>query len=147
MAKLFLKRTLSGFIGADETSDGLVRKFKIGEIYRAEIVKPRNYLHHKLCFALLSLTYANQERWTDFRKFRRALALAVDYVDEVVTVEGEVVKIPRSLSYDECPDEIEFQKVMPKMMTVCAEILHNMDLKELEEEVARYADEHYGRAA
>lgn len=147
MAKLFLKRTLTGFVAADEVSAELTRKFDVGDIYRADIVRPRNYKHHKLCFALLSLTFANQERWTDFRKFRRALALAVGYVEEIVGVDGVITEVPRSLSYDECPDELEFQTIMPKMMTVCANILHDMDLNELEAEVSRYADEHYGKAA
>ena len=38
-------------------------------------------------------------------------------------------------------------RVRPKAMTVCARILRMNDVAELEAEVSRYADEHYGRAA
>ena len=38
MARLYLKRTLSGFAPADEPSADIARKFKVGEIYRADII-------------------------------------------------------------------------------------------------------------
>ncbi len=146
MARLYLKKTLRGFDPADEPSQELWRKFKVGEIYRADVVKPRSYQHHKLCFALLSLTYANQERWTNFESFRKAVAIAAGHTEELVTVHGEIIRLPASLSYDAL-DEIEFTQVFGAMMTVCAEILHGMNLQELEGEVSKYCDEHYGQAA
>jgi Protein of unknown function (DUF1367) len=145
MARVYLKKTLRGFEPADEPSIELWKKFKQGEVYRADVVKPRSYQHHKLCFALLNLTYANQERWSNFESFRKAIALAAGHTEEIVTVHGEIIRLPKSLSYDAL-DEIEFTQVMGAMMTVCAEILR-MTVPELEPEVSRYADEHYGRAA
>lgn len=145
MARMYLKRTLSGFAPADEPSMEVWKKFKQGEAYRADVVKPRSYLHHKLCFALLNLTYANQERWNNFESFRKAIAIAAGHTEELMTVHGEIIRLPKSLSYDAL-DEIEFTQVMGTMMSVCAEIL-GMTAPELEPEVSRYADEHYGRAA
>ena len=145
MARIYLKRTLSGFAPADEPSLELWKKFKPGEVYKADVVKPRNYLHHKLCFALLNLTYANQDRWSNFEKFRKAVAIAAGHTEELVTVHGEIIRLPKSLSYDSL-DEVEFTQVMGAMMSVCAEIL-GMTAPELEPEVSKYADEHYGRAA
>lgn len=146
MAKLYLKRTLTGFVPADEASQAVARKYKLGDVYRADVVKPRSYQHHKLCFALLGLTFENQERYTNFEKFRKAVAIAAGHTEELITVDGEVLFVPRSLSYDEL-DEVEFSEVMPRLMTVCANILGGMDLGELEAQVALYADEHWGRAA
>jgi hypothetical protein len=144
MARLYLKRTLIGFSPADEPSQELAKKFKVGEVYRADVVKPRSYAHHKLAFALLNLTYNNQERWTNFESFRKAVAIAAGHTEELVTVEGEVLYLPRSLSYDAL-DEVEVTKVFGAMMTVCAKILHDMGIAELEGEVSRYCDEHYGQ--
>ena len=76
MARLYLKKTLRGFEPADEPSLEAWKKFKQGEVYRADVVKPRSYQHHKLCFALLNLTYVNQERWSNFESFRKAVAIA-----------------------------------------------------------------------
>jgi len=145
MARLYLKKTLRGFEPADEPSMELWRKYKLGEIYRADVVKPRSYQHHKLCFALLNLTYANQERWTDFESFRKAIAIAAGHTEELVTVHGEIIRLPKSLSYDAL-DEVEFTQVFSAMMNVCAEIL-GLTAPELEPEVSRYCNENYGRAA
>lgn len=144
MARLYLKRTLSGFVPADEPSAELARKYKTGEVYRADVVKPRSYQHHKLCMALLTLTYQNQERYTNFDMFRKAVALEAGHVNEIIKLDGEVVLEPGSLSYDAL-DEVEFTRVMASMMTICAQIL-DVTEPELAGEVSRYADESLYRA-
>jgi hypothetical protein len=145
MARLYLKKTLTGFAPADEESRLLGRKFKRDEIYRADVVKPRSYQHHKLCMALLNLTYQNQERYTNFEIFRKAVALAAGHCEVIPTIDGELLTIPGSLSYDAL-DEVEFTQVMAAMMTVCCGIL-GMNAPELEAEVSKYADDNYGRVA
>jgi hypothetical protein len=146
MARLYLTKTLSGFVPADEPSQDVWRKFKLGDAYRADVVKPRSYQHHKMAFALLNLTFMNQDRYQNFELFRKAVAIAAGHTEELVTVDGEIVNLPKSLSYDAL-DEIEFTKVFASMMTVCAHLLHEMGMEELEAEVSKYCDEHYGAAA
>lgn len=145
MARLYLKKTLSGFTPADEPSAQVWKKYAQGEIYRADVVKPRSYQHHKLCFALLNLTYANQEQYDSFDSFRKAVAMEAGHCEELVGISGEIYRLPKSLSYDAL-DEIEFTQVFGAMMTICAKLLR-MTVPELEPEVSRYADENYGRAA
>lgn len=145
MARMYLKRTLSGFAPADEPSAELWKKYKTGEVYRGDVVKPRSYKHHKMCFALLNLTYANQERYTNFETFRKAVAIEAGHTETLITIPGEKIDLPKSLSYDAL-DEIEFTQVFGAMMTVCAAILR-MTVPELEPEVSRFADETYGRIA
>lgn len=151
MATIYLKRTLAGFIPADEESLQLCRKYKQGEVYRADVVKPRSYKHHKLCLALLNLTYETlpekyAQTYPTFEMFRYAVAEESGHVEAYVNLKGEIKTFPKSISYDAIPDDIEFGKVMAAMMTICARILHVTE-PHLEEEVAKYADEHYGRAA
>lgn len=146
MARVFLKRTLAGFAPADEASADACRRFKVGEIYRADIVKPRSYQHHKLVFALLSLTFANQDRYRNFDDFRKAVAMAAGHSKEYVSVDGEIWREAGSLAYDAL-DQAEFEALFPKMMDVCALLLHDIDRAELAQEVEKYASEHYGRAA
>ncbi len=146
MARLYLRKSLHGFVPADEPSMEVWKKYKWGETYRADVVKPRSYQHHKLAFALLNLTYSNQERYSNFETFRKAVAIAAGHTEELTTVDGEIIYLPKSLNYDTL-DEIEFTKVFGAMMSVCAKILHNMGIDELEAEVSRYCDEHYGQAA
>jgi hypothetical protein len=151
MARIFLKRTLTGLVAADEPSASLLRKYKVGDVYRCDIVKPRSYKHHKLCMALLNLTYEHlpekySKSYATFNQFRYALALEIGHSESFVSLDGEIMTLPKSISYDAIPDDVEFGKIMAAMMTVCARIL---DVTEpmLAEEVARYADAHYGVAA
>jgi hypothetical protein len=139
MARMYLRKNLSGFVPADEPSMEIARKFKVNEIYRADVVKPRSYQHHKLCFALLNLTYANQERYSNFEDFRKAVAIAAGHTEELVTLHGEIVRLPASLSYDTL-DEVEFTRVFAAMMTVCSELL-GVERPDLQMEVDRYAGE------
>lgn len=143
MARLYLVKTLTGFIPADDPSRETWKRYKLGEEYRADIVKPRNYKFHKLCFALLSLTFENQEQYDQFNLFRKMVAIEAGHVEIVTSPDGELFPQAKSLSYDEM-DDIEFGELFPKMMDVCARILHDMDLKELEREVEIYASSHYG---
>jgi hypothetical protein len=151
MARIYLHRTLTGFVPADEASKELTRKYKVGEIYKADVVKPRSYKFHKLCMALLNLTYENlPERYSmsyaTFDQFRYAVAEEAGHAESYVSLQGEIKTRARSISYDEIPDDVEFGRVMAAMMTVCAKILQ-VEEPILAEEVARYADQHYGHAA
>lgn len=144
MARLFLKRTLAGFVPADEPSAELTKRYKVGEVYRSDIVKPRAYRHHCLCMALLTLTYENQERYDNFEHFRKAVAVAAGHVEELITLDGEVLLQPKSISYSAL-DQVAFERVFHQMMTVCTKIL-DVSEPELAGEVSRYADETYGAA-
>lgn len=143
MARVYLKRTLNGFSAADEASQEIVRRYKVGEVYRADVVKPRSYQHHKQMFALLDLTYNNlpdryKAIWPTDKAFRRGLAQAVGHVEEFATPDGEIHTIPLSLSYDDVPDEVDFGKIAGLMMAVCAELL-GVDVPDLAAEVAQHA--------
>jgi hypothetical protein len=151
MAKLFLKKTLAGFTPSDEPSVEAAKRYKLGEVYRADIVKPRVYKDHCRCMALLSLTYENlpeqyENQWPTFQAFRRAVSEAAGYVEEYVSLEGEVRKSGLSLSYDAIPDNMDFLRVFADMMTVCTKIL-DVSAPELAAEVSRYASDKYGVAA
>lgn len=145
--KGFIRKTLSGWAPADEQSQTMHKRHKAGQVYRADIVQPRNYKHHCLFMALLDLTFQNQEKYTDDWAFRTAVALEAGHVKQFVNLDGEVCFMPLRYSYDDIPDEQDFTKAFGAAMTVCAGILRMNDLDQLEAEVSRYADEHYGRAA
>ena len=145
--KGFIKKTLTGWVPADEQAKAIHKREKLGSVYRADIVQPRNYQHHKMFMALMDMTFENQDTYTDDWAFRSAVALEAGHVRQFVTLDGELHLIPLRYSYDDIPDEQDFAIAFAKAMTVCARILHMNDLQELEAEVSRYADEHYGRAA
>lgn len=141
--RVYLRRTLDGLAASDEEAAEALLRYKVGEMYRCEIVKPRSYQHHKLVFALLALTYSNlpdryRSIWPDARAFRRGLADAVGHHSEYVTKDGEIRKFPRSLSYDDMPDEGEFSEIAARMMAVCSELIGVAE-PELAAQVEQYA--------
>lgn len=135
---IHLTRTLSGLVPADEEAKQIMRRWKIGETLKCAVRKPRCYTNHKRYFALLNLTFENQEKYRNFEHFRKAVQIAAGHVDELITLDGELLLMPKSISYDAL-DELEFSKVFAETMAVCAGILGDLDLGELQAEVARYA--------
>jgi hypothetical protein len=122
----------------DDESQSVLRKHKAGSEFWVEIRKARNPKHHRLYFALLKLTFDNQERYENFELFRKAVQIAAGHVDELVTLDGEVLMLPKSVAFDSL-DEDEFTQVFCDAMAVCAKILGDMDLDHLRQEVERYA--------
>lgn len=145
--KGFIRKTLTGWVPADEQARHIHQREKLNQVYRADIVQPRNYRHHCLFMALVEMTFMNQDVYKDEWSFRSAVALEAGHVKQFVTLDGELHMVPLRYSYDDIPDEQDFTKAFGAAMTVCARILKMNDLDELEAEVSRYADEHYGRAA
>lgn len=135
---IFLTRTLAGLVPADEQAKQAVRKWNMGETLRCSVKKPRCYKNHKHYFALLNLTFDNQEKYRNFEHFRKAVQIEAGHVDELITLDGVIVLLPKSIAYDTL-DEMEFGKVFAETMTVCAKILGDLDLDELRIEVERYA--------
>lgn len=135
---IFLTKTLTGFVPADEEAKHALRKYKVGETFRADVKKPRCYTNHKRFFALLNLTFENQEQYRNFEHFRKAVQIEAGHVDELITLDGEVLLLPKSIDYSTL-DELEFQVLFGQTMTVCARILGNLNLDELQAEVMRYA--------
>lgn len=136
--KVYLRKTLSGWEPADDEAKAVYRKHKLGDVVRGDITKPRNYQHHKQYFALLNLTYENQDRYRNFEHFRKAVQIEAGHVDELITLDGQVVLLPKSIDYSTL-DELEFSVVFGQTMTVCARILGDLELQDLEQEVMRYA--------
>lgn len=140
MARYLLKRGLQPtFAATDDEGLAMFRKLKPGEEVWCEIKKARNPKHHRQYFALLHLVFDNQEKYRHFEHFRKAVQVAAGHVDELITLEGEVLLIPKSVDYASL-DEIEFSKVFSETMAVCVDhFLKGVDLNYLRDEVSRYA--------
>lgn len=145
--KGFIRKTLTGWVPNDDQAKHIHNRQKLNQVSRADIVQPRNYRHHCMFMALVELTFQNQQTYKDEWAFRSAVALEAGHVKQFVTLDGEIHLVPLRYSYDDIPDEQDFSIAFGKAMTVCARILRMENLDELEAEVSRYADEHYGRAA
>lgn len=138
MAKLYLKRSLSGFIPADEASSELMRKYKVGEAYRAEMVRPRDGVAHRRYWALINIVLQNTEQFKSAELLHQYLKIRAGHCTPVVNKStGEVYLIPASISYSTL-DEVEFQKVWRAVVdVVCEEIIPGITEAEIEYEIQK----------
>lgn len=140
MAKQLLKRGLQTvLVPTDDESLAAIKRLRPGEEIWCDFRKARNPKHHRQYFALLHLVFENQEKYRHFEHFRKAVQIAAGHVDELITLEGEVLMLPKSVDYASL-DEIEFSKVFSETMAVCVDnFLQGVDLNYLRDEVSRYA--------
>lgn len=81
-----------------------------GEILRVEYRRPRNIRFHRKYFALLRVAFQNQDYYATEQQFRTALLIGLGWCDTFIRQNGEVLYIPKSLSFAGM-DEDEFEKV------------------------------------
>jgi hypothetical protein len=111
VADVYLKRTLGGFTPADQESADSMKGYKVGDTYRAKIVKERLHKNNarwwKLCEIIRDNTegYASKEQVSDHIKI---LCGHTTTVHSKLT--GEMYHLPNSISFSAL-DEIEFQEV------------------------------------
>lgn len=123
---------------ADEVATDAIRKFPAGEIYEIEIKRPRNLKFHRKAFALMQLAYENQENYTEFDKFRRALVIEAGYFDDLRLLDGTTVREAQSLSFAKM-DEDDFGKLYNALInTILRVVLPGVDRPELEAQVEQF---------
>lgn len=144
MSKVLLRMGLDRSLRAmdDEAKEALSR-IKAGRDVWCEIRQARNPKQHRLYFGLLTLVWENLpehlgEIYQSVEVLRKAVQIKAGFVDPLVTLDGEIISIPRSMAWDQL-DQDEFAKLFPRVMAVCAELLGGVGLHELEEELARFA--------
>lgn len=139
MAKILLRKRLDGsLVPMDDQAQESLKRIKAGTDCWCEVRVARDPIRHRRYFALLTLTFENQEQYTNFEIFRKAVQIAAGHVEEIITLEGEVMLQAKSICFEQL-DEVGFSKVYTETLTVCAKILGDMGLDDLEYEVMRAA--------
>lgn len=138
MSELFLKRTLHGFTAADEGSQDAMRKFKMGETYRANVVKPRNLRNHRRYWALVNLVYQNTEGYASAELVHAHLKLLAGRCSPVVSkATGETFLVPESISFS-AMDEAEFQEFWARCIkAVCEHIIPGIEVDAVQYEIEK----------
>lgn len=123
MARMYLKRTLGGFVPADDASVETAKRFKLGESYRAEMVKPRSRKtlgrYWVLCQMILDNTemFRSKEQVSDFLKLRSG------HTTQIASAKtGEIFHVADSIDFDSL-DETQFQEFWSRACDVIAEDL------------------------
>lgn len=86
-------------------------KLREGIIYTMRYKQDRNARHHRKLFAIAQLIIDNVPEgnpWEDKTPYQliKATEIPLGYVDETITLSGEIIMMPQSISFEEWPQEI-----------------------------------------
>lgn len=138
MADLLLKRTLAGFAAGDEASANLMRKYEIGQTYKATVRKPRIGVDHRRYWKLLSVVCENSEQFESVELLHEYVKLRTGHCSPIlIKSTGEIVLVPRSISFT-AMDQVQFEDFWQRVVKlVCTEVLPGLSEDELQLEVMR----------
>ena len=137
--KILLIKHLSSLKPADDEATEALKKWKQGDILRAEVSKPRNIGHHKKFFSLLNIVVDNQERFRNTSELLDAIKFELGHIDTRRKMNGEFFQVPKSISFAKM-NQLEFDKFYSKAIDVILlHVLPGVDKSDLEQEVLGYA--------
>lgn len=134
LTDVMLVKRLNGLHAADDAAADVVRALAQGEVIRANIRKPRNLQFHRKFFALLQLVYESTELWPSVDELLIDLKFRLGHVDAVQLSSGEVVKLPKSISFAKM-DDVEFSQFFDRSMRVLCEMAGGIEEDGLREAV------------
>lgn len=144
--KIYLKKSLSSLVPADDEAAEALKKYKQGDTVSCEIRKPRNVDHHRKYFALLNLVVDNQERFRNTQELLDAIKFELGYVEtrrKIVKETGswkysEFYQVPKSISFTSM-DQHTFDRFYSKSIDIILQhILPGINRDELEAEVLSF---------
>ena len=103
--ELYLKNTLHGLIPLYPSDYDEKKKLKIGETYKANITRPRNYEFHKKFFALINLGHDNTSLEMPFDTYRKYLIQKAGFFKAYHTPKGTYFEA-ESISFSKMSKEV-----------------------------------------
>ena len=117
MTTIYLRKTLGGFLPDTEEDQEKCKRFKMGDVCKAEVVNPRNYKFLRKWFALLKVGYDLWEETCprhkhkgvdvlpDFERFRRDVTILSGFAKTVVNIRGELRLEAESVAFANMSEE------------------------------------------
>ena len=135
--KVMLSKTLSGsIIPAYDSDKEVLKRFKAGDVFCADVTKPRNLKFHKKTYALFNMVFQNQEVYTNVDHLRKDLTIEAGYYEERLNIFGEIVKEPKSISFASM-DDLQFGEYYEAIInTICK--CFNFDKQDIIDNVSEY---------
>ena len=134
--KINLKKSLIDgvlcLIPLDKMSFEDLNKTKNNTVFQCKLTRPRNYKFHRKFFALLSVVFDMQERYSNINDLRVEMELRAGSYDEHITIKGKIIYIPKSISFAKMTQQ-EFEKLYSKCIDVALQYFcKNLKRDELE---------------
>jgi hypothetical protein len=135
VADIFLTRTLHGLAASDDESKEVLRQWKVGDTIRAKVSKMRNAQHHRKFFAMLSVVWMACEKYPSVESLLTDLKFRLGHTEDVVLVSsGEVVRIPRSISFA-AMDQMQFHDFYERALRELCEMAGGIEYDSLRQTV------------
>ena len=111
MTTLYLRKTMGGFLPDTEEDQEKCRRFKMGDVCKAEIVNPRNYKFLRKWFSLVKVgyelweetcprhKYKGEDVMPNFDRFRRDVTVLAGFFNPTVNIRGELRLDAESISF------------------------------------------------
>ena len=112
------------------------KKLKPNSILKCKITRPRNVGFHRKYFALIEMIYQNQSHYKNRGHLRIDLQKSAGFYTERVTVYGEVIQEPTSISFSSM-DEDEFQNLYSRVLDEIVTTFH-FDKQDIIDNVNQY---------
>ena len=129
MTTLFLRKTLGGFVPDTEEDHEKLKRFKMGDVCKAEVVNPRNYKFFRKWWALVKVGYElweetcprhkhrGQDVMPNFERFRRDVTVLAGFAKPVVNVRGELRLEAESIAFANMGEE-RFEELYQQTINV-----------------------------
>lgn len=129
MTTIYLRKTLGGFLPDTEEDQEKCKRFKMGDVCKAEVVNPRNYKFHRKFFALMKVGFElweetcprHKHRGVDvlpnLDRFRRDVTVLAGFAHPIVNIRGELRLEPESIAFASMGEE-RFEELYSKVIDV-----------------------------
>lgn len=117
--KLRCQKNLGGLRPADDASYDAFRKIANGSFVTVEIHRPRNGKMHRLYWALVSLVWQNQERYSTADDLHAAIKIAAGLKTRIELPGGQVGFIPGSIAFHKMKQD-EFDQFYDRVCDLVA---------------------------
>lgn len=122
MATIWLERTVSGVRCDDQES--LPDTWKVGDVLRAEVTKPRNGGLHRKAFVLLGKVWPHTD-YPNKDALRKAMTIGAGFTEELIDpMTGAVHWAPKSWEFNQM-DELEFEDLYSRLIDVALKVVPN----------------------
>ncbi|MDQ6988474.1 MAG: DUF1367 family protein [Mariprofundaceae bacterium] len=122
MADIFLTKIQGGqFVAASQQDYELTAAWKVGDVIKAKMSKPRNGWHHRKAWALVNFIFANQNIYNEINDLMVEIKLKTGHYEEHITTKGVMIYVPRSLAFSSMSQE-DFNVWYDKLIDVA--LLH-----------------------
>lgn len=135
---LYFRRTLAGLAPTDESSASVLRKITVGELVTCEVKRPRNGREHRLYWVMCTAVATNHEQLHDAESVHQVLKMLTGCTDKIALKStGEIVQIPRSISFGKMSADEWDAYFERARQAVCEHLLPGVGMRELQDEILR----------